>query len=62
MKCRSAASPRTLSRCSTQVDVLLDRLHAAPLWNLPNSETLTFVKSATSVAAKVASVRLRGGP
>ena len=42
-----------------QVDVLLDRLHAAPLWNLPNADTLTFVRSATSVAAKVASVRLR---
>ena len=42
-----------------QVGVLLDRLQAARSWNLPNAETLTFVKSTTSVAARIASVRLR---
>ena len=42
-----------------QVDGLLDRLHAAPLWKLPNADTLTLVKSVTAASAKLASVRLK---
>ena len=31
-----------------QVDGLLDRLHAAPLWKLPNADTLTLTCAASA--------------